>query len=437
MLSSRPRDERLPPALKIAALMVCGVLAISERARGQSIIAIGPPSFQSLAGPSLEDQILYRMTVLGTREPGDLVQLARLIELRSIATLASIQNDLPNTVVSVALQRDAFALWNAADALDQTVWYLPADVQNLAMARSLSTQVGIAYDRLGSTLLDYPGLSPRGAFYLEGISNLLPVALSTIGAMEADLVPLAPGPPPQPQVDLVALRYLCQLLLRDLAGLMKQVSEPSAPPDERAQIVAGLSRFQQVVGGFDRVLTLQPALPEVLESFRLMLRAARGAEALLARPNLRGAWRPLRDRVNAISDALQLPRDVIPGRAAAVPALVPLAPGLLIRLDRAIEAVASGLEQPGLLEGGDPVASRLWDHARRLELKLLVFGQRVLAGETSRQLDGALREIESLDEQLVGRARLAAPLVPGTRRNEPLIFQKPDRDIKELRKLLR
>jgi hypothetical protein len=249
-------------------------------------------------------------------------------------------------------------------------------------------------------------------------------------------VPLEPLPAQQP-VDLDALRALGQLLIRDLAALIKQVSESPTAPDQRASIVGAVTRFQQIVATLDRVFALQPALPAVLESFRLVLRGARQAEAVLARPNLRSAWRAARDRVNAMSDMLQLPRAVSPAPAPAVPPVSRSAAALLTQLDRAIAAVASGLAEPAPLDVNDPVSARLWDQARRLQLKLFIFGQRVLAAESSSQLDGPLREIESLNVELFTRARLAAPVVPGQRRNEPLIFQTPDGEIKQLRKLLR
>src|SRR5271167_2806313 len=109
---------------------------------------------------------MYRMTFLGPAEPGDLDQLARLSELRSIGTLANVQNDLRGSVSGVQLERDTFALWNATDSFDQAVRNLPADLDNVARSRSLLTDTQAAFGRMNSSLGGLPALSPRGASYL-------------------------------------------------------------------------------------------------------------------------------------------------------------------------------------------------------------------------------------------------------------------------------
>jgi len=416
------------------ALAAVGLLGALQPARAQSpIIAIGPPSFQTLAGPSLEDEILYRLTFLGPREPGDLLQLARLAELRSIATLASIQNDLRGTVTAVQLERETFALWNATDAFDQGVQYLPADIQNLAWSNLVLNDVQAAFGRLNSSLGGLPTLSPRGAFYLEGISQILPFAQPTPQLIEADIVPPA-GSPPARVVSPDELQEQARLLARDLAELIHQIKEWQGGPRERDTVLTELNRLHELVAGFDRMLALEPTLPEVMDSFRLLIRAARPVEALFTRIAMAGTWRPVRDRLSALSDVLQLPRSIVSG--APPRPVLRRATDLLPGLDRAIALVAAVVEEPANRDASNPLLAKLEDQARRLEIKLLLFRQHVLAADSTEQLGPRLREIEALNQQLAARAGPAPPLFQGGRRNKPFGFQDAERTINGLRALL-
>ncbi len=419
--------------------------------RAQSpIIAVGPPSFQTLAGPSLEDEILYRLTFLGPRVPGDLIQLARLAELRSIATLASIQNDLRGTVTAVQLERENFALWNATDAFDQVVRNLPPDLQNLAWSNLVLNDVEAAFGRLYSSLGGMPALSPRGAFYLEGISpiptrgafylegisQILPFAEAGLQMIEADVIPSAATPAAR-VISLGELREQARLLARDLAALETAIEQRQGAPRGRETTLTELRPLLELVSGFDRMLALEPALPEVLDSYRLLVRGARPAEALLNRIGLSGTWRPVRDRMNAISDVLQLPRSIVSVQPAR--AVLPRTTNLLPELDKAIAQVAAAVAEEAATrdrDGSDPQLDRIGDQARRLEIKLLLFRQHVQTADSIEQLRPRLREIEALYRQLAARGRPAPALFQGGRRSRPLRFQEGDRTISALRAFL-
>ncbi len=435
--------------LALAAALGLGLFGALHPARAQSpIIAIGPPSFQTLDGPSLEDEILYRLTFLGPRVPGDLVQLARLAELRSIATLASIQNDLRGSVTAVQLERDNFALWNATDAFDQAVRYLPADVQNLAWSNLVLNDVEAAFGRLYSSLGGLPALSPRGVlylegispiptrgvYYLEGISQILPFAESGLQMIEAEVVPPAPLPTTR-LISLGDLREQARLLARDLAALISEIKQQQGGPRERDTLLTELSRLLDLVSGFDRMLVLEPALPDVLDSFRLLVRGARPAEALLTRTGTPGTWRPIRDRLNAMSDVLQLPRSIVsvePPRP-----LLRRATDFVPELDKAIALVAAAVaDEPATRDGSDPQLARLRDQARRLVIKLLLFRQHVQTADSIDQLRPRLREIEALNRQLAARDRPAPALFHGGRRNKPFRFHEADRTITGLHAFL-
>ena len=88
-------------------------------------IAIGPPSFQSNNFPSLETLILDRLAMGGQYNPGDLGTLSHLTVLESIAMLADIQADMPNTVTGVRLEGEIRQLWDAAAIFEESVSATP------------------------------------------------------------------------------------------------------------------------------------------------------------------------------------------------------------------------------------------------------------------------------------------------------------------------
>jgi len=421
-----------PLTLMLVALL--GAVGDWQLACAQSpIIAVGPPSFQSIAVPSLEDEILYRMTYLGQNEPGDLEALARLSELRSIATLAGVQNDLRGSVAGAQLERENYALRNATGSFDQAVRDLPADVQNLAASQSRFTDTQAAFDRMNSSLGGLPALSPRGAFYLEGISRILSFEESRLQTIEAESVPHA-GIPAVRRVNLAELREQARLLARELAELTQEIKQWQGNPSDRETAVTELSRFLELISGFDRLLDLEPALPEITESFRLLIRGAWSAKAAVVRVASREAWRPLHDRLRAICFVVP-----IPGGASSRAAVRPVSrrtTDLLVVIDRAdaLVTAAVGAQQPA--DGNEPPASELADQARRLQVKLLVLRQHVLTGDSIDELGGGLLEIEALSQQLRGRPQPPPALFPGGRRNRTYNFEQVDRTIKRLRGLL-
>jgi len=405
-----------------------------DAAHAQSpIIAIGPPSFQNLVVPSLEDQVLYRLSFVGPREPGDLMQLARLAELRTIGTLATVRYQLSGTVASVQLEREGFALWNATDAFDQAIWYLPPDVQNLAWSQLLLTDVQAAYGRLNSSLGALPAISPRGAFYLQGISQILPFAQSELQLIEADIIPPAPYPAVRP-VSLAELREQVRLLARDLAELIGKVRESQGDVRARDSVVAELSRFLELASSFDRILAIEPPTPDVLESFRLFTRGARQAWAALVGANRSGAWRPLRDRLNIMSDSLQLPRAV--GSLEARRIVPPRTTDLLALIDQASDLLAAAQGAPPASDTTESLASTRANQARRLQIKLLELRQHALTADSLDELGPRLREIEALSQRAEARPQAAPALFRGGRLDRPSNLEQVEQTISRLRRLV-
>jgi hypothetical protein len=421
------------PGLISVILAVAGILAIVEPARGQSpIIAVGPPSSQTLAGPSFEDQMLYQMRTVGPRVPGDEVQLARLIELGAIATLASIRNDVRGSVTSAQLEQAGFGLLNATDALDQAVRYLPEDTQNLARAQLALNDVQTAYDRLDSMLGAVPALSPRGALYLGQLSQVLPFMYSVLPPIEVEIAPPAPLPRAR-TVSLAELREYARFLASEIGRLNREVS--GLPLDRRARemAVAELSRFFELVAGFDRLLAFRPTRREVLDSFDFMKRGAGPARAALIQIERARDWRPLRDGLNAISDALQVSRAM--ASQAIIPNVLPNLNALIRGIDQASASVSAAVRQPESGEVSEPETPQSNAVARRLQIKLLEFRQAALAGESTAELAHRLQAVEALGQEL-GRAQAGPAVFRGGRRADEIKVNGLDRTISRLRDLL-
>jgi len=397
------------------------------------IIAVGPPSFQSIAGPSREDDILYRLTYLGQSAPGDLEALARLSELRSIATLASVQNDLRGSVAGAQLERENFALWNATDSFDQASRYSPAGIQNAVRSESLLTDTQVAFNRMNSSLGGLPALSPRGAFYLEGISRILPFEESRLKVLEGEIVPPA-GVPAVRRVNLAELREQARLLARALAELTEEIKQSQGNPSDRQLAVIELSRFLELISGFDRMFEFDPTRAEITESFRLLIRGAWSAKAGVLRVASAEAWRPLHDRLRAICGVVPIPRGA--GSRAAVQPVSRRTTDLLALIDRAGALVTAAVGAQQTANGYEAPASKLAVQVRRLHVKLLVLRQHVLAGDSINELGGGLREIEALSQQLRGTGQPAPALYRDGPSERTYNFDRVDRTIKRLTELL-
>jgi hypothetical protein len=422
--------------LSLAFVAVLGMLGDWQFACAQSsIVAVGPPSFQSTAVPSLEGEMLYRMSYLGQYEPGDLNALARLAELRSISTIAGVQDDLRGSVAGAQLERETRALWNATGSFDQALTNWPADAQNLAASESLLTNTQAAFDRLNSSLGGLPALSPRGASYLEGISRILPFQESALQMNEPKIARPA-GVSVARRVNLAELRAHATLLARALAELTQEIKQLQGNPSNRATALTELSRLLELISGFDRMLGFEPDLPEITESFCLLIRGAWSAKSAVIKIASGEAWRPLHDRLRAISGMVQVPRAQAASSRAPVGPVTRRTSDLLAVIDRADSLIAAAVGAEQTPDGNEPPTSELGDRARRLEVRLLVWRQHVLTGDSVAELEGGLLEIEALSQQLLSTPQPTPALAQGGGRERICNFERVGRTIKRLRGLL-
>ena len=89
-------------------LIVCVVASVrlvfdSQEVIGQ-VIVTGIPSFEARGARSIENEILSRLAASGLYQPDDLPRLARLTVLESIAMVAGVRADLPDTSIGSRLE---------------------------------------------------------------------------------------------------------------------------------------------------------------------------------------------------------------------------------------------------------------------------------------------------------------------------------------------
>ena len=295
-------------AIVFAAALVAIVCVTNVPAQ---YIAIGPPSFQSNNFPSVETLILDRLAVGGQYNPGDLGTLSHLTVLESIAMLADIQADMPNSVIGVRLEGEIRQLWDAAAVFEESVSATPLDMKTLIRVQPLYNNLQTAYEDVQSTLVGAAGLSTRAAAHLRGITSLTAATSTLMRAIESDL--LAAGPPSgQPTADRDSLMNQARLLEKHIVALIANVKVSKHQTSGWSAVTNDLQELFALVQSFERTLLAQPSAKVIEESVHAVRRRLWRAEARIARlgwpSDLARQWRAVREQLSAISDELGLPR---------------------------------------------------------------------------------------------------------------------------------
>jgi hypothetical protein len=345
-----PGDSQQPPtrARAIAVLLASAAAMLTSRdtALGQ-IIAIGPPSFQTASGTSLQEQILDRIASTGQYQPGDLANLARITVLQSIAMFSDLSNDLTGSPAGVRLEAEASALWQAGVSFDEVLRpsrpepsvasrgslypapetaYLEVestlagasvddiidpsapDLTSPARTQFLYDELQTAYRQLESTLGEFPGLSNRAASRLDDIGRMM----GTMSVMMSTSAESAIQPRAKRSLDLDALAIQLRMLANAIVNLNASTQEPAlkraVPTELRAQLDEVLALIEDLNG----TLPLGPTTAEIVPAFHTIARRMARSEATIVRPDsppqLQRPWRSVRTRMNVISDELGLPR---------------------------------------------------------------------------------------------------------------------------------
>jgi hypothetical protein len=456
MISARPLERSTCKGLVLvgAAALLFGPLARVARAQSP-VIAIGPPSFQTEAGPSLQNEVLDRLA-LGQPAPGDLERLSRLTLLQTIALAATLRADLYGSPLAVRLEGEVAELWNLAEAFDESVNtppavfaerslaaqqlagvqvaaaydetanMPPADFSSLSRALELLSGVQRAYSNLEADQAVLSGASRRVGAHLQDIGRLLPAMTSEMEAVAANF-----GYPPTPGqtagIDPTALRTILRSTLLDLGSVIRQVNDRERGRAGLAALIDDLNNLFDLVQGFDRLVQVQPPERELRATYLPVMRRLRQVEAeavLLDRTlTLTPAWRQLRERIGALAETFQLPRVIAPVSAQRAPVHENRA--LAAQIDRALRDLDAYLESTFAIDGDPASASDLQVLVARLRLKLLEFRQYLIASSSNQLLKPRLREIEQIYREVSVRAGKDARIIraaesPGRLQLEPL-----------------
>jgi hypothetical protein len=295
-----------------AVAMALALAADMTDALAQSpIIAVGPPSFQSNAYSSFEDDMVKRIAVTGQMQPDDLPNLTRLMTLQSVAMLADIHADMPGTLTGNRLEGQIRQLWDATEVMSDTVGTSPLDSQSLARVEEKYADVEKAYRELESTLGELPGLSNRASAHLRGLSQLTAATSSVMRAIEVDLnAPTRVATPRRPNIE--KLRTQARLLSNDIVGLVAKLKSSKQRGPRWDAVVRDLDELFGSTQGFQSMLSPLASTEQIRSSYRAIRRQVTRVEARIAQlgwpTEFARTWRGVRDRMNDINDEVGLPR---------------------------------------------------------------------------------------------------------------------------------
>jgi hypothetical protein len=319
MTTTRKNPMRRKYYASIGALSTLILIAAALPSRAQDYFLHRLPAFQVPASDSFQTDVLNRLAQTGEYLPDDPPRLARLAVLNSISMLVNVRADLPDSLGGQELDQEITALWNDSQAFyDYVSTSNLDDAESLEQAGVLLEAVAAGHRRVQSTLGVFPGVSGRAANDLQSFSLLLGHVDSLVGALEPDAsgqAPRAQPPPAGPD----SLRRQAQIAANSLVDFITKVGDAGRGRPQRDVLIADLNVVLNRLQSFCRLLSVDPSLAETQRSFRDARRALWSAESRLL--NLRwGAgldahWRLVRGQLNDISNALGLPRVIVPAAA--------------------------------------------------------------------------------------------------------------------------
>jgi hypothetical protein len=174
--------------------------------------------------------------------------------------------------------------------------------------------------------------------------------------------------------------------------------------------VSEVTDLLERVQAFSRLLVIGPSQKAVQDSFRITRRQMWRVESRIShlewRAGLERPWREVRDRLNAMSDELGLPRVV-----ETAPAPRPLTGperAMAAHVDHAVAWLDEFLAASGPRLRKSEEGSRFLADAVTLRNKLLNLRRRAIAGERAERLAELLNVIEGSNQQLSDRAAALA-----------------------------
>jgi hypothetical protein len=301
-------------------------MAEAPRATAQ-IIAIGPPSFQSNDFPSLETTILDRLALGGQPDSEDLATLSHLTVLESISMLADVQVDMRGSPLEPQLEGQIRQLWDAAAVFEESVSSVPLNAQNLLAVQPGFNNMQGAFREIESSVGGSAVLSNRAAAHLAGIARLTTATHTLMRAIESEVLPAGPVPPPR---DLDGLGRQVRLLANGIVALIQNVKVSKHAASGWSAVTRDLEELFALVQSLQNSLVAQSSNNAIESALHAVRRRMWRAEARIARlgwpTDLDRQWRGVRERLNVISDQLGLPRVIDRAPQAQPNALSPPTP---------------------------------------------------------------------------------------------------------------
>jgi hypothetical protein len=273
--------------------------------------------------------ILDRLAVGGQTNQGDLATLSHLIVLESIAAMADIQADMPNSVLGSRLEIQLRQLWDAAAIFEESVSANPLSLRTMTRVQPLYGNIESAYQGVEELLAASAGMSSRAAAHLREITDLTTATSTTMYAIESDLIAAAPVPESR-LVNPALVSQQARLLSNEIVALIENVKASKHLTSNWKIVTEDLGELFALVQSFEKTLYTPGAPREIEQSLNAVRRRLWRVEARITKlgwpTDLELRWRGVRQRVNMISDQLGLPRVVdlaIP--AQRVPSSAPAA----------------------------------------------------------------------------------------------------------------
>ncbi len=299
----------------MSLLFALAVLASPGAVHAQDGMQHRLPAFQVPASDVFETDVLYRLAQTGEYLPDDLPRLARLAVLNSISMRVNVRADLPDSILGEQLDQDITALSTDSQTFYDFVNNSSLDdAESLERAAVLLAALAQASAASSRHLAQFPGLSSRAANDLQSFSQLIGHVNSLVGRLESNAAGQA-QPAPEPAVGLDSLRRQAQIAANSLVDLIGKVRDAGRGRPGRDALITDLTDMLDRLQSFCRLLSLDPSLAKTQNAFRDARRPMWRAESRLMhtqwRAGIEPPWRLLRERMNAISDDLQLPRVIV------------------------------------------------------------------------------------------------------------------------------
>ena len=383
-------------------VLVCGRASSAQDDQVQHRL----PGFQAPTSDSLETEMLARLSQTGQFQPDDLPRLARLAVLESISMLVNIRADILNSPAGNQLEQELTALWNDSQEFYEFVSTAPFDdAESLTRAEVLLAVVDSGYRQVQGSLGAFPGVSGRAAEELKSLSRVLADVNSIMGTLESNVANQAIAAQ-EPPARADTLRGEAQIAANLVVALIGKVGDAGRGRPGRDALITDLTDMLDRLQGFCRLVSLDPPFAELQATFRDARRQMWRTESRLMhlewRAGLEPPWRLVRERMNGISDALGLPRVIMP---APVPRPLGAADrSVAAHVDHAVAWLDEFLAQNAASLRKTAAGTQFQTDATRLRHGLLELRRRALVNVPAEQLAGSVQEIVRLNENLSERA---------------------------------